>query len=68
MSGLAKNVQKVLFSWLQSPAGDLQVIEAEGNRLCLLPLVVKHVDSSLVQGGSTAALPLSVGKFSFLQR
>lgn len=46
---LAKDVEQVWLTRLHGPACHLQVVEAEGNRLYLLPLVVKHVDSGLVQ-------------------
>lgn len=50
-AGLAEDVEQVALARLQGPACQLQVVIAEGNRLCLLPLVVKHVDCDLMQRG-----------------
>lgn len=45
----AEDVKQVGLSRLQGPAGHFQVVIAKGNRLCLLPLIVKHVDRGLIQ-------------------
>lgn len=45
----AEDVKEVGLSRLKGPAGHLQVVIAKGNGLCLLPLVVKHVDRGLIQ-------------------
>lgn len=46
---LAEDVEQVGVPRRQGPACHLQVVITEGNRLCLLPLVVKHVDGGLSQ-------------------
>ncbi len=48
---LAEDVEQVGLARLQRPARQLQVMIAEGNWLCLLPLEVKHVDCGLMQRG-----------------
>lgn len=49
----AEDVQQVGFTRLQGSAGHLQIVIAKGNRLCLLPLVVKHVDCRLMNRRDT---------------
>lgn len=44
-----EDVEQVGLTRLQGPAGHLQVVIAQRNRLCLLALVVKHVDGGLMQ-------------------
>lgn len=43
----AQDVEQVGLSGLQRPAGHLQVVIAEWDRLGLLSLVVEHVDGGL---------------------
>lgn len=50
----AEDVQQVGFTWLQGSARHLQIVIAKGNRLCLLPLEVKHVDCGLMNRRDTA--------------
>lgn len=50
-AALAEDVEQVGLARLQRPACHLQVVVAEGNDLCLLPLEVKHVDRGLMQRG-----------------
>lgn len=45
----AKDVKEVGLSRLQGSRSQLQVMVAEWDRLCLLPLVVKHVHSGLMR-------------------
>lgn len=45
----AEDVKEVGLPRLKGPACHLQVVIAKGDRLCLLPLVVKHVDRGLIQ-------------------
>lgn len=45
----AEDVKEVGFPRLKGPACHLQVVIAKGDRLRLLPLVVKHVDRGLIQ-------------------
>lgn len=46
---LTEDVQQVGLTGLHGPAGHLQVVVAQGNRLRLLALVVEHVDGGLMQ-------------------
>lgn len=46
-SALSKHVVQVGFARLAWPAGQLQVVVAQRNRLHLLPLIVEHVDGHL---------------------
>lgn len=50
---LAEDVEQVGLARLQGPACYLQVVIAKRNRLCLLPLEVKHVDCGLMWRGDT---------------
>lgn len=48
---LAEDEEHVLLAGLHGPASRLQVVIAEGDRLRLLPLEVKHVDCGLIERG-----------------